>query len=85
MQEDYRAAASLDYELDETDKGVKRIQCPLLVWSEEGFVEKWYAVLSLWQDDVRGEAIEGRHYLQEETPEAAFRALHELFAGLANP
>jgi haloacetate dehalogenase len=84
MCEDYRAAATIDFQLDEADRGVKRIQCPTLVlWSKEGFVEKWYDVLSIWRDwaeDVRGEAVEGSHYFAEEMPEATYKALREFFA-----
>jgi haloacetate dehalogenase len=83
MCEDYRAAATIDYQLDEADRGVKRIQCPLLVlWSKKDFVAEWYDVLSVWRDwadDVRGEAIEGSHHFPEETPEATFRAMHQFF------
>ena len=85
MCEDYRAAATIDYQLDEADRGIKRIQCPLLVlWSRQGFVAQWYDVLSIWRDwanDVRGEAIDGSHYFGEESPEATFKAMHEVFRG----
>jgi haloacetate dehalogenase len=83
MCEDYRAAATIDYQLDEADRNVKRIQCPVLVlWSKEGYLNKWYDVLSVWRDwadDVRGEALDGSHYFAEETPEATFTALHDFF------
>jgi haloacetate dehalogenase len=82
MCEDYRAAATIDYQLDEEDR-VKRIECPVLVlWSKEGELAQWYDVLSIWRhwaDDVRGEAIEGNHYFAEQTPDATYRALHEFF------
>ena len=83
MCEDYRAAATIDYQLDEANRGVKRINCPLLVlWSKQGHLSKWYDVLSIWRDwadDVRGKAIEGSHYFAEETPEETLTALHEFF------
>ena len=83
MCEDYRAAATIDTQLDEADRGVNRIQCPVLVlWSQEGYLEKWYDVLSVWRDwanDVRGQAIDGSHYFAEEMPDATFEALHEFF------
>jgi haloacetate dehalogenase len=83
MCEDYRAAATVDYHLDEADRGLKRIECPVLVlWSSQGYVAKWYDVLSIWRDwadDVRGRAIDGSHYFAEETPEATFEALREFF------
>jgi len=83
MCEDYRAAATIDFQLDEADRGIKRIQCPLLaLWSQEGFVAKSYDVLSIWRDwadDVQGHAIEASHYFAEESPEATYKALHEFF------
>lgn len=83
MCEDYRAAATIDYQLDGADRGVKRIPCPVLVlWSKDGEITQWYDVLSVWRDwadDVRGEAIEGNHYFAEQTPEATYRALHKFF------
>jgi haloacetate dehalogenase len=83
MCEDYRAAATIDYQLDEAERGKKRISCPVLfLWSHEGYLAKWYDVLSIWRDwtdDVRGEAIEGSHYFAEEAPEATYRALHKFF------
>ncbi|HEX6034290.1 MAG TPA: alpha/beta hydrolase [Anaerolineales bacterium] len=85
MCEDYRAGATIDYQLDESDRGVKRIQCPVLVlWSDLGDLPKWYDVLSIWRDwadDVRGTAIEGSHYFAEENPEATYKALYEFFKG----
>jgi haloacetate dehalogenase len=83
MCEDYRAAATIDYQLDEADRGLKRIQCPVLVlWSDQGELPKWYDLLSIWRnwaEDVHGQAIEGSHYFAEENPEATYRALYEFF------
>jgi len=85
MCENDRAAACIDYQLDEADRRVKRIDCPLLVlWSKEGLIQKWYDVLSIWRDwveDVSGQAIEGSHYFPEESPETTYQALHEFFTG----
>jgi haloacetate dehalogenase len=56
--EEYRAAATLDYEHDEADRGRRRIACPVLaLWSGRGPVEAWYDPLAVWRgwaDDVRG-------------------------------
>jgi haloacetate dehalogenase len=83
MCEDYRAGASIDYRLDEADRGKKRIACPVLVlWGQRGEVGKWYDVLAVWRDwaeDVRGRAIEGGHYLAEEAPEDTYAELREFF------
>jgi haloacetate dehalogenase len=85
MCEDYRAAATIDYQLDEADRGVKRIQCPMLaLWGKHGQLEAWYDVPSIWRDwanDVSGQAIDSGHYLAEEAPDQTFAALHAFFAG----
>ena len=83
MCEDYRAAATFDYELDEADRGTRRIQCPVLVlWSKRGQLEKWYDVLSIWRDwadDVHGRAIDCGHYLAEEGPDETYAELSAFF------
>jgi haloacetate dehalogenase len=85
MCEDYRAGATIDYQLDEADRGAKRIECPVLVlWSKQGELETWYDVLAIWRDwanDVSGQAIDAGHYLAEEAPDQTFAALHAFFAG----
>jgi haloacetate dehalogenase len=85
MCEDYRAGATIDYQLDEADRGAKRIDCPVLVlWSKQGELEAWYDVLAIWRDwanDVGGHAINSGHYLAEEAPDQTFAALHAFFAG----
>ena len=83
MCEDYRAGASCDFELDEADRGKRRIACPLLaLWGARGFMPKWYDVLAVWRDwadDVRGQAIDSGHYLAEEASEATYAALRDFF------
>ena len=80
MCEDYRAGATIDYALDEADRGTRRITCPMLVlWSSRGELEAWYDVLSVWRawaDDVRGQALDCGHYLAEESPDETYAALH---------
>lgn len=84
MCEDYRAAATIDYELDEADRGTKQIQCPVLaLWGKRGALEKWYDVLSIWRDwadDVRGNGLDCGHYLPEEAPNETYEALYKFFA-----
>ncbi len=79
MCEDYRAGATIDYALDEADRGQKRIQCPVLaLWSGRGELSSWYDVLAIWRewaDDVRGQAIDAGHYLAEERPDETYAAL----------
>jgi haloacetate dehalogenase len=85
MCEDYRAGATVDYQLDEADCGAKRIQCPVLVlWGKRGWLEAWYDVLAVWRDwadDLRGTAIDSGHYLAEEAPDATLSALEGFFLG----
>lgn len=73
--EEYRAAATLDLEHDEADQRAgRRIGCPLLaLWSRTGAVAEWYDPLAIWRtwaDDVRGHAMDGGHFLPEESPVA---------------
>lgn len=83
MCEDYRAGATIDVEIDKTDKGRKKIQCPLLaLWGGRDDLEKWYDVLSIWRewaDDVRGMSIDCGHHLPEEAPDATYYALRDFF------
>lgn len=79
MCEDYRAAATIDSELDEADRGTNKITCPVLVlWGEKGALPNWYDVLDVWKewaDDVKGRGIDCGHYLAEEAPEETCREL----------
>ncbi len=73
MCEDYRAAATFDDAIDESERGVRRIECPLLaLWGEKNHLHTWYDVLAVWRDwadDVRGRALPCGHFLPEEAPE----------------
>lgn len=84
MCEDYRAGATIDFQLDEEDRGRRRIQCAVLaLWSKYGALEKWYDVLAIWRDwadDVRGRALECGHYLAEEAPDDTARELRSFFS-----
>ena len=77
---DYRAAATIDTELDEADRGKRKISCPTLVlWGLQAKLEEWYDVLDIWRDwadDVQGYGINCGHYLAEEAAEATHTALH---------
>ena len=85
MCEDYRAAATYDYALDEADRGHRKIAAPLLaLWAGNGQVGAWYDVLEVWRDwaqDVRGQAIAAGHFMAEEAPDATYAALRAFFAG----
>jgi haloacetate dehalogenase len=78
--EDYRAGATFDFELDESDRGQRTIACPVLVlWGDRGPLGNAYDVLAIWRewaDDVRGRSLDCGHHLPEEAPDDTFRELH---------
>lgn len=82
--EEYRAAATLDYQHDLADSGQRRISCPVLaLWSGKGMLQEWYDVLSVWRNwanDVRGRPLECGHFLPEEAPDETYRELHAFFS-----
>ncbi|WP_089010980.1 alpha/beta fold hydrolase [Micromonospora inositola] len=77
--EQYRAAAGLDYQHDEADRGKRRIQCRVLaLWSHAGPVASWYEPLEVWRawaDQVDGRPIAAGHFLPEEAPDETTRQL----------
>ena len=81
--EDYRAAAGIDIEHDNQD-GDRKVTCPLhVVWARQGVIERCFDPLALWRqraDDVSGGAMEGGHYLAEESPEQVFTTFHDFFS-----
>ena len=82
--EEYRAAATLDYEIDESDRGKRRIACPVLaLWGGKGALPARYDVLAVWREwasDVRGKGIDCGHFLPEEAPDETYAALREFLA-----
>jgi haloacetate dehalogenase len=84
--EDYRAAATLDYEHDAKDReSGRRIACPVLaLWGRQGFLEGHYDVLEVWrgwaEEVVSGRALECGHYLPEEAPEETYAELRAFFS-----
>jgi haloacetate dehalogenase len=84
MCEDYRAGTTIDFELDERDRGAKRIECPLLVlWGNRGKLAELYDdVLGIWRgwaDDVRGRPLDCGHFLAEEAPDETLAELLAFF------
>jgi haloacetate dehalogenase len=83
--EQYRAAATLDVEHDEQDRGRRRITCPVLaLWSASGPVASWYDPLEVWRawaDDVTGDALDVGHFLPEEAPEDVAARLEAFLDG----
>jgi haloacetate dehalogenase len=75
--EEYRAAASIDLELDRADQQAgRRIECPLLIlWAQGAGLDTWYGHLGgpsgvwrKWANDVSGRALAGGHFFPEENP-----------------
>lgn len=79
--EQYRAAATLDYQHDQADRGTRRITCPTLaLWSESGPLAVWYRPLEIWRawcDQVDGAPIPAGHFLPEEVPDLTAHHLIE--------
>ncbi|WP_435207442.1 alpha/beta fold hydrolase [Micromonospora sp. bgisy143] len=78
--EEFRAAATLDYDQDQADRGSRKITCPLLfLWSQHGQVATLYddplAIWRQWADDVRGAPVPAGHFIPEETPDETVRHL----------
>jgi len=83
MCEDYRAGATVDFEHDRADRGVRRITCPTLVlWGAHAPVGHWYDVVAVWSDwaeGVTGHSLDCGHFLPEERPEETADALGVFF------
>ena len=82
--EDYRAAATIDYEHDAEDREAgRRISCPVLaLWGRKGFLEGHYDTLDVWRgwaDQVEGQAIDSSHYIPEEAPEETLSEIRAFF------
>lgn len=87
MCEDYRAAATIDLEHDEADRG-RRLACPLLaLWAEKGAMHQLYDVLARWRGrarDARGAALPGGHFLPEQCPTETLAALEPFLKDAAD-
>ena len=85
--EQYRAAATLDDQHDEADRGRVSITCPVLaLWARDGSVGQWYEPLDIWRqwaDDVRGRAVDAGHFLPEEAPDEIVEKLRAFFSECA--
>lgn len=82
--EDYRAAASIDLEHDQSDMH-KRISAPLLaIWGEQGVVGELYDVKGTWQEkanEVEGISLACGHAIPEEAPAELTSYLLEFLTG----
>jgi haloacetate dehalogenase len=82
--EEYRAASTLDWRLDEADRARRPIRCPVLaLWSRAGLLKAWGDVLAVWRewaDDVRGRPFDCGHFLAEEDADGTYAELHAFFS-----
>jgi len=90
--EDYRAAATIDRDLDRADLDAgHHIPCPLLaLWSDHDALATWYegegGPLGLWRrwaDNVQGQPMPGGHFFPEEHPAATATLIGDFLRGNA--
>jgi haloacetate dehalogenase len=83
--EDYRATVTLDFAMDSADRGVRRIECPVLVlWGSNSHCGRHFKPLEAWRewgDDVRGTDIPTGHYPAEHRPDLVYPMFWEFFTG----
>ncbi len=84
--EDYRAAATIDYEQDEADhKAGRKTAAPaLILWGHRSHTGRFYGgdLLSIWRDaapNVSGGPLETGHLIAEEAPEPVTQAFERFF------
>ena len=78
--EEYRAGESIDRVHDALDLAAGRTICAptLVLWGENGLVEKFFKPLELWSrfcEDVRGTTLPCGHFIPEEAPIPLIREL----------
>ena len=82
--EDYRAAATRDFDDDEADRA-RRVACPMLaIWGEFGKMHGMFDVLATWKevaDDVVGHPLACGHFIPEEAPEELLADLQAFLRG----
>jgi haloacetate dehalogenase len=83
--EDYRAALTLDLDMDKADFGKRRISCPVLIlWGDNSHVGRHFNALQSWApwcDDLSGWALPTGHYPAEHRPDLVYPALWSFFSG----
>jgi len=82
--EDYRAAATIDFEDDERDLGTK-LSCPVYtLWGRFGKMDSLFDVLETWRQkatDVIGKSLPCGHFIPEEVPELLLEEVVPFFRG----
>jgi len=80
--EDYRAGATVDFQMDAEDAGKLRIACPTLALVGQRGLAR-IGALEVWQQwcvDVRAVELPCGHFLPEEAPDETYQALQEFFS-----
>jgi haloacetate dehalogenase len=86
--EDYRAAATIDFEMDRADfEAGRRIDRPLLViWGEKSHTEKMSNPREAWplyaSNIIKLCPLPCGHYPAEQVPDETYRELYDFFEGL---
>jgi haloacetate dehalogenase len=82
--EDYRAAATRDFDDDARDLA-RRLDCPLLaLWGEQGKMHTIFDVLATWREKARrvqGHALPCGHFVPEEAPDELLAVLRPFLRG----
>jgi haloacetate dehalogenase len=82
--EDYRAAATRDFEDDERDLA-RRVRCPgLAIWGEFGKMHTIFDVIATWKekaDVVEGHPLPCGDFIPEEMPEELLAELRKFLRG----
>ena len=82
--EDYRAAATIDFEDDERDLGTK-LACPVYsIWGQFGKMDSLFDVVDTWKekaDNVIGKSLPCGHFIPEEAPEELLEEVVPFFLG----
>ena len=84
MCEDYRAGATVDYEIDKADREAgNKITIPMLaLWGDAGIASAAATPLDTWKQwatNVSGSPVDSGHFLTEENPDVTARLLKEFF------
>jgi haloacetate dehalogenase len=83
--EDYRAGATIDRQLDDTDRGRRTITCPVLaLWGDDGALPRFYEdPLDLWRPyapQITGHGVaNASHFLVEDEPALVAQKLLAFF------
>jgi haloacetate dehalogenase len=83
--EDYRAAATLDFEMDTADFNAgRKVSCPALVlWGELSHTGKHYNPAEVWprycSNITRMKSLPCGHYPSEQAPEQTYEELQRFF------